>query len=147
MMQEKARRLRRLFDQAPIVRIAGAHNGLGAKLIEKNGFDGVWASGLEISTTYGVPDANILTMTENLQAASAINEAASLPVICDCDTGYGNVSNVIHMVKKYEAAGLAAVVIEDKRFPKVNSFIAGRRLKSGIPDLWRYQPLQEPAAK
>src|SRR3989338_5782969 len=123
----KAKALRELFRSKPLLRIVGAHDGLGVKLIEKNGFDGIWASGLEISTSYGVPDANILTMTEYLHAASVMNEASSLPVICDCDTGYGNASNVIHMIKKYEAAGLAAVVIEDKTFPKVNSFVPGRQ--------------------
>lgn len=126
-MQNKAKVLRELFQSKSILRIAGAHNGLGAKLIERNGFDGIWASGLEISTSHGVPDANILTMTEYLDAASVINQATTLPVICDCDTGYGNAMNVIHMVKKYEAAGLAAVVIEDKQFPKVNSFVPGRQ--------------------
>ncbi len=127
MPASKAKILRELFKSQPIVRIAGAHDGLGAKLIEKNGFDGVWASGFEVSTSYGVPDANILTMTEYHHAASVMNEVSLLPVVCDCDTGYGNSSNVIHMVKKYEASGLAAVVIEDKRFPKVNSFIPGRQ--------------------
>ena len=68
-MQNKAKALRQLFKSKSILRIMGAHNGLGAKLIEKNGFDGVWASGLEISTSYAVPDANILTMTENLHVA------------------------------------------------------------------------------
>jgi phosphoenolpyruvate phosphomutase len=126
-MHKKAAALRHQFRNKPVLRIVGAHNGLGAKLIEKNGFDGVWASGLEISTSYAVPDANILTMTENLHAASIMNEATNLPVICDCDTGYGNASNVSHMVKKYEAAGIAAVVIEDKLFPKVNSFVPGRQ--------------------
>ncbi len=126
-MQTKAAALRRLFQSRSIIRILGAHNGLGAQLIQRCGFDGVWASGLEISTSYAVPDANILTMTENLHVASVINEATTLPVICDCDTGYGNASNVRHMVKKYEAAGIAAVVIEDKLFPKVNSFIPGRQ--------------------
>ncbi len=126
-MQSKAKVLRELFKSKPIIRIAGAHNGLGAKLIERNRFDGIWASGLEISTSFGVPDANILTMTENLEVASAVHQATVLPVVCDCDTGFGNASNVIHMVKKYEAAGLAAVVIEDKQFPKVNSFIPGRQ--------------------
>ncbi len=126
-MSDKARALRRAFQSQRIVRILGAHNGLGAKLIERSGFEGVWASGLEISTAFCVPDANILTMTENLETARSINEATSLPVICDCDTGYGNASNVKHMVKRYEAAGLAAVVIEDKQFPKVNSFIPGRQ--------------------
>lgn len=133
-MHKKAAALRQLFKTQPIVRIVGAHNGLGAKLIEKNGFDGVWASGLEISTAYAVPDANILTMTENLHAASVINEATSLPVVCDCDTGYGNASNVSHMVKKYEAAGIAAVVIEDKLFPKVNSFVPGRQELASVEE-------------
>jgi len=126
-MSEKATALRRAFQSRKIVRIVGAHNGLGAKLIERSGFEGVWASGLEISTAFCVPDANILTMTENLETARTINEATRLPVICDCDTGYGNASNVKHMVKRYEAAGLAAAVIEDKIFPKVNSFIPGRQ--------------------
>lgn len=126
-MSEKASHLRELFGSRKIVRIMGAHHGLGAKLIERAGFDGVWASGLEISTAHTVPDANILTMTENLDAARGINDACGLPVVCDCDTGYGNAANVIHMIKKYEAAGLAAAVIEDKHFPKVNSFVPGRQ--------------------
>ena len=93
-MHKKPTLLRQLFESKPIVRIIGAHDGLGAKLVERNGFDGVWASGLEISTAHGVPDANILTMTEHLAAASAMNEAAAIPVICDCDTGFGNAANV-----------------------------------------------------
>ena len=73
-------------------------------------------------------------MTENLNAASIMNEACSLPVISDCDTGYGNASNVTHMVKRYEAAGIAAVVIEDKVFPKVNSFVPGRQDLASIEE-------------
>ena len=126
-MENKAARLRKQIASGKILRIMGAHNGLGARLIERHRFDGVWASGLEISTTFGVPDANILTMTENLETARAIHEATRLPVVCDCDTGYGNASNVKHMVRRYEAAGLAAAVIEDKHFPKLNSFIHGRQ--------------------
>jgi phosphoenolpyruvate phosphomutase len=105
----------------------GAHNGLGARLVERHFFDGVWASGLEVSTAHGLPDANILTMTENLEAARAMNDATQLPVVCDCDTGYGNASNVMHMVRRYETAGLAAIVIEDQRFPKLNSLVQGRQ--------------------
>jgi phosphoenolpyruvate phosphomutase len=126
-MQNKARALRELFQSKPILRIVGAHDGLGAKLIEQADFDGVWASGFEISTSHTVPDANILTMTELLGAASAMNHATALPVVCDCDTGFGNALNAMHMVKRYEAAGMAAVVIEDKLFPKVNSFVPGRQ--------------------
>ena len=133
-MKNKAELLRRRLKSGPIVRVMGAHNGLGAKLIERTGFDAVWSSGLEISTAHGLPDANILTMTETLEAACGIHEATALPVVCDCDTGYGNAANVKHMVRKYEAAGLAAVVVEDKHFPKVNSFVPGRQELVSIPE-------------
>ena len=101
------------------VRAAAAHNALTAKLVERAGFDAVWASGLEISTSHGVPDANILTMTEFLNAAAEMADAVSVPVIADCDTGFGNSNNIIHLVRKYEAAGVASICIEDKLFPKV----------------------------
>ena len=123
----KAKKIRELFNKGDVIKIAGAHDGITAKLVELNGFDGVWASGFEVSTSYAVPDANILTMTEYLRAASVMNDAVSIPVVADCDTGYGNSNNVMYMVKKYEAAGIAAVTIEDKRFPKVNSYIPGRQ--------------------
>ncbi len=122
-----AKKLRKLFSQAGVIRIVGAHDGLTAKLVEQNGFDGVWASGFEISAAHAVPDANILTMTQYLEAASMMNDAVSIPVVADCDTGYGNSNNVMHLVKKYEAAGIAGVTIEDKKFPKVNSYIPGRQ--------------------
>ena len=123
----KAQKLRELFQKDGVIRLVGAHDGLSAKLVELNGFEGVWASGLEISASHAVPDANILTMTDYLQAAGIMNDTVSIPVVADCDTGYGNSNNVMHMVKKYEAAGIAGVVIEDKQFPKVNSYIAGRQ--------------------
>lgn len=126
-MTPKASLLRKQLVSGKILRIMGAHNGLGARLIERHHFDGVWASGLEVSTAHGLPDANILTMTENLEAARTIHEATRLPVVCDCDTGYGNASNVMHMVRRYEAAGLAAIVMEDQQFPKLNSLVQGRQ--------------------
>jgi len=124
---KKTTKLRQLFDQKEIIRIAGAHDGLTAKLAEKNGFDGIWASGFEISTSYAVPDANILTMSQYLERACEMENSANIPIVADCDTGYGNVSNVIYMIKQYENAGIAAVCIEDKLFPKMNSFIKGRQ--------------------
>jgi len=126
-MATKSAILRELFARPGLIRIVGAHDALGAKLIERNGFDGVWASGLEISTAHAVPDANILTMSEYLAVSVSMNESVSIPIIADCDTGYGNSSNVIYMVRKYETAGIAAVCIEDKHFPKVNSFVPGRQ--------------------
>ncbi len=133
-MPTKAAALRGAFASQPFLRIVGAHDALGAKLIERNGFQGVWASGLEISASHAVPDANILTMTDFLAAAVSMNEATNLPVICDCDTGFGSAANVSHMVRRYEAAGVAAVVIEDKVFPKVNSFVAGRQELADIAE-------------
>ena len=119
--------LRDMLNKQRLIRIVGAHNGLTARLVQEAGFDGVWASGLEISTSHAVPDANILTMSDFLDAASSMVSAVSIPVIADCDTGFGNSNNVMHMVRKYEAAGVSAVCIEDKKFPKVNSFISGRQ--------------------
>jgi phosphoenolpyruvate phosphomutase len=123
----KSVQLRNLLKQNKAILLIGAHDGLSAKLAEKNGFDAVWASGFEIAASFAVPDANILTMSQNLERACEINDAIDIPVIADCDTGFGNSNNVIHLVKKYEAAGIAAVCIEDKKFPKVNSFIDGRQ--------------------
>ncbi len=126
----KSQKIRNLFKQNKIIYVMGAHNGLSAKLAEKNKFDAVWASGLEISASYAVPDANILTMTQNLEKSAEMSDAVNIPVISDCDTGFGNSNNVIDMVKKYEGAGIAAVCIEDKLFPKVNSFAHRQELSS-----------------
>jgi len=123
----KGLKLRRLFKRKGLIYLVGAHDGLGAKLIEQNEFDGVWASSLEISTSYAVPDANILTMSQHLERACEMNDVVSIPVIADCETGYGGPNNVIHMVRKYEAAGIAAVCMEDKKFPKLNSLFPGRQ--------------------
>lgn len=123
----KAKLLRDKFKNNALVCIAGAHDGLSAKLVEKADFDGIWASGFEISASYGVPDANILTMSQYLERACEMNDVVEVPVIADCDTGYGNSNNVIYMVKKYENAGIAAVCIEDKKFPKTNSLLSDGR--------------------
>ena len=106
-----------------ILRVAGAFDAMSAKLVEINNFDAIWAGSFAISATHALPDASILTMTEFLSVASTITDACSIPVIADCDTGFGGPSNVSHMVKKYESAGISAVSIEDKVFPKQNSLL------------------------
>ena len=123
----KASMLRELLDKNDLTVIVGAHNGMGAKLVERAGFEGIWASGLEISASYGIPDASLISMYQFLEAARSINEVIDIPVVSDCDTGYGNAINVMYMVKRYEEAGIAAVVMEDKKFPKDNSLLAGGR--------------------
>lgn len=127
--------LRALWARPGVVRVAGAHDALGAKLAVQAGVDAIWSSGFEISTAYGVPDASILTMSEYLAAARTIAEGvAPVPVIADCDTGYGNSNNVIRMTREFEAAGIAAVCIEDKKFPKTNSFIGGKQELASIAE-------------
>ncbi len=126
-MSKQAAQLRELFKRPGVIRLVGSHNALGAKLAEHAGFDGVWSSSFEISASYAVPDADILTMPEFLAAAQSMAGAVQIPVVADVDTGYGNAHNVIRMIEKFEAAGVAAVCMEDKLFPKMNSFIDGRQ--------------------
>src|ERR1051325_902079 len=104
-----------------------AHNPLSARLAEEAGFDGIWASGFELSAAYGVPDASLLSFSQHLDMTRAIIEQVKLPMIADLDTGYGNAINVGHVVGAYARAGSAAVVIEDKTFPKDTSLLAGAR--------------------
>lgn len=127
-MNTKTSALRSSLSSGTLVRVVGASDGMSALLAERNGFDAIWSSGLAISTSHGVPDAGLLSMKEILDAASVINQATSLPVIADCDTGFGDVNVVMRMVRQFEAAGIAAVCIEDKCFPKRNSFRDGHRL-------------------
>jgi len=115
--------LRSKLGKQPILTIGGAFDAMSAKLVELNGFDGIWAGSFAISATHALPDASIMTMTEFLGVARSMVEACNIPVIADCDTGFGGPSNVSHMVKKYENAGVSAICIEDKTFPKSNSFL------------------------
>ena len=121
----KSERLRALLKRAGPVQIAGAHSPLSARLVERAGFDAIWASSFEISAAHGVPDASIITMAEQLDAARRMNDAVSIPVLADCDNGFGNAINVIRAVQEYEAAGIAGICIEDNIFPKRCSFYAG----------------------
>lgn len=122
---EKRARLRDGLATTTVVAV-GAHDALSAKLIESAGFDAVWVSGLGVSTmAYALPDLNLITMTEALAAAQRIDAATTLPVVADCDNGYGGFSNVIRTVQEYERAGIAGVSIEDNLFPKRNSLYSG----------------------
>ena len=117
--------LQKKLHQGSIVKVGGAFDAMSAKLVENAGFDAVWAGSFGISATHALPDASILTMTEFLNAASIMDNACDVPIIADCDTGYGGPSNVTHMVRKYESAGISSICIEDKIFPKQNSLLEG----------------------
>ncbi len=117
----------------PLVAV-GAHDAMSAKLVDAYGFGAVWVSGLGVSTmAYAIPDINLITMSEALAAARRIDGATKLPVIADCDNGYGGIVNVVRTVQEYERAGIAGICIEDNEFPKRNSLLAsddGRSLVS-----------------
>ena len=110
-----------------LLTLMSAHNPLSARLAEEAGFGGIWASGFELSAAYGVPDASLLSFTQHLNMTRAIIEQTAIPMVADIDTGYGNAINVGHVAAAYAAAGSAAVVMEDKLFPKDTSLLAGGR--------------------
>ena len=121
----------KLNVQRPALAMA-AHNPLAAKLAANAGFDAIWGSGFELSASYAVPDANILPMSTHLEMMRAIGQVQDAPVIADLDTGFGNAVNVAYVVPQYAAAGVAAVVIEDKTFPKTRA--CGRRPPAACAD-------------
>jgi phosphonopyruvate hydrolase len=123
----KAAALRAKLDVGKPALAMAAHNPLAARLAANAGFDAIWGSGFELSASYAVPDANILPMGTHLEMMRAIGEVQDAPVIADIDTGFGNAVNVAYAVPRYAAAGVAAVVMEDKTFPKDSSLRADGR--------------------
>ncbi|MFZ0236214.1 MAG: isocitrate lyase/phosphoenolpyruvate mutase family protein [Xanthobacteraceae bacterium] len=126
-VQSPARTLRQKMASAGLVRIMATHSPLSARLAEEAGFDGLWASGFELSALCGLADVSLISMTQHLDMVRAIAEQSRLPLVADLDTGFGNAINVIHAVEQYQRAGAAAVVIEDKTFPKVTSLAVDGR--------------------
>ena len=119
----KAARLRGLLRSPGLAFIMEAHNGLSAKIVEEAGFEGIWASGLSMSAALGVRDSNEASWTQVLEMLEFMADATAIPILVDGDTGYGNFNNVRRLVKKLCQRGIAGVCIEDKLFPKTNSFI------------------------
>lgn len=122
---KKTTRLRQLITSPDLEFIMEAHNGLSAKIVEEAGFAGIWASGLSISASLGVRDNNEASWTQILDVVEYMSDASQLPILLDGDTGYGNFNNVRRLVCKLEQRDIAGVCLEDKLFPKTNSFIDG----------------------
>ncbi len=123
----KAKKLRELLLSKDCTILMEAHNGLTAKLVEEAGFEAIWGSGLSISAGLGVRDSNEASWTQVLEVLEFMNDATSLPILLDGDTGYGNFNNARRLVMKLEQRGVAGVCLEDKLFPKTNSFIDGEK--------------------
>ena len=123
-MSQRAALRRLLHADTPLI-LAGVHDGLSARIAERAGFRGLWASGFCISASKCLPDVGLLSMHEHLAATAAIHAASELPVIADVDDGFGDAINVVRTVREYEAAGVAGVCLEDNQHPKRNSLYAG----------------------
>ena len=122
---KKTTAFRGLLTSGELEFICEAHNGLSAKIVEEAGFKGIWGSGLTISAQYGVRDNNETSWTQVLETLEFMSDASSVPIMLDGDTGYGSFNNFRRLIHKLEQRGIAAVCIEDKIFPKTNSFISG----------------------
>jgi 2-methylisocitrate lyase-like PEP mutase family enzyme len=123
-----ARRLRNLLATDGLIRAPGIVDALAAKLVERAQFEAVHLTGSGVARSMGFPDVGLVTMTETLERARSVARAVRLPVIADADTGYGNAINVIRTVQEFEAAGVAAVHIEDQVTPKRCGHYEGKQL-------------------
>ncbi len=123
----KSAKLRALLESSELEYIMEAHNGISAQIVEKAGFKGIWGSGLSMSAQYAVRDSNEASWTQVVDMLEFMSDATDIPILLDGDTGYGNFNNMRRLVKKLGQREIAGVCIEDKQFPKTNSFIDGER--------------------
>lgn len=121
----KTTALRKMLEGPGLHFLMEAHNGLSAKIAEEAGFEGIWGSGLSISAALGVRDNNEASWTQVLEVVEFMADATTVPILLDGDTGYGNFNSARRLVTKLEQRGIAGVCVEDKLFPKTNSFIRG----------------------
>jgi phosphoenolpyruvate phosphomutase len=124
-MDRRASRLRTLIESPELTFLMEAHNGLSARVVEEAGFAGIWASGLTMSASHAIRDCNEASWTQVLADVEFMADATALPILVDGDTGHGNFNNVRRFVTKLEQRGAAGVCLEDKQFPKANSFVNG----------------------
>ena len=118
-----------LLATGEMVLAPGCYDALGARLVEEAGFDAAYMTGFGTAAArLGRPDVGLLTLTEMADNARRLAQAVEIPVIADADTGYGNPINVIRTVQEYEAAGVAAVHIEDQVMPKKCGHMEGKQL-------------------
>jgi phosphoenolpyruvate phosphomutase len=124
-MVRKTTQLRNMLGSGQTEFILEAHNGLSARIVEEAGFKGIWGSGLALSAQHAVRDNNELSWTQVVEQLEFMCDATSIPILLDGDTGYGDFNNMRRLVRKLGQIEVAGVCIEDKLFPKTNSFIHG----------------------
>jgi isocitrate lyase len=124
-------KFRNQLNNQDFVFAPGMYHALDARIAEMTGHDAAYMSGYStVLGQFGFPDLEMVTMTEMVENAKRMAEATNLPIIADCDTGYGGIHNVRRAVREYEKAGVAAVHIEDQTTPKRCGHIAGKQIIS-----------------
>ncbi|NUF85057.1 isocitrate lyase/phosphoenolpyruvate mutase family protein [Acinetobacter seifertii] len=111
-----------------LTQVMEAHNGLSAKIAARAGFEAIWASGLSIASQMGGRDCNEASWSQVIDVCRLIINAVDIPVFVDGDSGFGNFNNARIFAKSLDQIGAAGLVLEDKQFPKMNSFIGEKQL-------------------
>ena len=120
---------RALLQRHKFLQLPAAHDALSAKLIERAGFAAYQVGGFALEgARFGVPDIDLVRFGEKSEVVREIVAASDLPVLVDCDDGYGDVKNVTHTVNVYEEMGISAIFIEDQRPPKRCGHMAGKEV-------------------
>jgi len=127
-MSQAGQRLRQMLQGADMVVAPFVFDAFQAKIAQAAGFEAVYMTGFGTAAARGFPDVGLLTMAEMVENVRYIANAVAIPVICDADTGYGNPVNVYRTVREYEAAGAAALHMEDQVWPKRCGFLAGKQV-------------------
>ena len=126
---DRREKLVALIKQPRIVVVPGAYDALTARLVERAGFEAVFATGAGIANTYlGLGDVGLLTLDELLRAVTPMCEVTRIPLIVDADTGFGGYLNVQRTVGELERVGVAAITLEDQMFPKRCGHFPGKRV-------------------
>jgi methylisocitrate lyase len=123
-----ATRLRNLIARKTAVAVPGAHDGMSALLARQAGFEALYLSGAALSASMALPDLGLLTLDDVARKAREIVRASDLPLIVDCDTGFGEALNVMHAVHTLGELGAACIQIEDQQFPKKCGHLNDKKL-------------------
>jgi phosphoenolpyruvate mutase len=132
--KSKAAQLRSMLTSSELEFIMEAHNGLSARIVEETGFKGIWASGLSMSAAMGVRDNNEASWTQVMDVLEFMSDCTSIPILVDGDTGWGNFNNMRRAVVKLCQRDVAGICIEDKLFPKTNSFLGSGQALADIDE-------------
>ena len=115
----KSTQLRDLLKQPGVLIIPGVYDCISLRIVERVGFKVAWQGGYNSSASFlGMPDVGLLTMTETIECARNMAATVDIPVLCDVDTGFGDINNVMRATREVIRSGLAGMLIEDQVFPK-----------------------------